>query len=197
MAVTNSEFAHALIQERKARGMAQSDLMRELGAQQQALSRWELALSLPNDKRMKELIDFFGPDSTIGRLGTEVLEDRQLRRLARAKGRPVSAIDLEAHPSEFVKRYTPPTAGLGGLFYQRMRDLGGAPFDLQGAFYTERQRLLRRIELDDFKPDDQTKPDARRMALKALQQYEDACQALAEAVARFDVLKTQTQDLVP
>lgn len=57
------KFSQALIADRLSKGISQRDLAFDLKVVQQSLSKWESATTLPRDYRIKQIANYFGPNS--------------------------------------------------------------------------------------------------------------------------------------
>ncbi len=78
-------FNEKLIELRKAKGLSQEELGREIGVSRQTVSKWELAQSYPDFQRLVLLSDYFGlsldalvKDLDVQDVREKSLQDRQI-----------------------------------------------------------------------------------------------------------------------
>lgn len=81
-------FNEKLIELRKSKGLSQDELGRELGVSRQTISKWELAQSYPDFRRLVLLSDYYGLplDALVRDVDVQDVRERDL------SGRQLSAV---------------------------------------------------------------------------------------------------------
>lgn len=78
-------IAEALALDRLEKGVSQTQVGLDLGVISQSISKWEAGLALPRDHRLKQLADYFGPDSATARAVEYIFEARFKRLEGRTR----------------------------------------------------------------------------------------------------------------
>ena len=71
----------ALAQDRQRKGFNQQQLATATGIPYQTLVKWERGLTLPRDKRLNQLIEFFGEQSDTARVSHQIQSVREKSRM--------------------------------------------------------------------------------------------------------------------
>jgi len=94
-----SQLGFYICLDREALGISQSELARRLEVPSQSVSRWESSTMSPRDDRLKQLAEFFGPESKTAKIAKNVLEARYAAR--KKNGRNPSSLSKKSHTRRF------------------------------------------------------------------------------------------------